>query len=52
MATIKRVTILNGSIVIEETMTIVGEIVLCSLHINGRLVDYEIFTVGQLREGY
>lgn len=46
MATIKRISIINTTLIIEETMIIIGRIVLCSLHINGELVDYEIFTIG------
>lgn len=46
MATIKRVTIINDTIVVEETMIVVGRIALCSLHINGELVAYEILVIG------
>lgn len=48
MATVKRITIINNMIVVEETMTIVGRIALCSLHINGELVAYEILAIRQL----
>lgn len=45
MATVKRITIINNMIVVEETMTIVGRIALCSLYINGKLVAYEILVI-------
>lgn len=52
MAVIRRTTEFNGEIIMVETMIIVGDIVLCTIHINGELVDYEILSIGRLREGY
>lgn len=48
MAIMRRITEINGEMV--ETMIIVGNIILCTIHINGELVKYEILSVGQLRE--
>lgn len=48
MAIMRRITEINGEIIIVETMIIVGNITLCTIHINGEL--YEILSVGQLRE--
>ena len=48
MAIMRRITEINGEIIMVETMIIVGNIILC--HINGELVKYEILSVGQLRE--
>lgn len=47
MAMIRRITEINGEIIVVETMIIVGEIVL----ITGELVRYEILSVRQLWEG-
>ena len=49
MAMIRRITEINGEIIVVETMIIVGEIVL--IQINGELVRYEILSVRQLWEG-
>lgn len=51
MAIMRRITEINGEIIMVETMIIVGNIILCTIHINGELVKYEILSVGQLREG-
>lgn len=48
MAIMRRIIEINGEMV--ETMIIVGNIILCTIHINGELVKYEILSVGQLRE--
>lgn len=50
MAMMRRITEINGEIIVVETMIIVGEIVLITVQINGELVKYEILSVGQLRE--
>lgn len=50
MAIMRRITEINGGIIIVETMIIVDNIILCTIHINGELVKYEILSVGQLRE--
>lgn len=50
MAMIRRITEINGEIIIVETMIIIGEIVLITVQINGELVRYEILSVRQLRE--
>lgn len=50
MAVIRRITEINGEIIMVETMIIVGNIILYTVHINGELVKYEISSVGQLRE--
>lgn len=50
MAIMRRITEINGEIIMVETMIIVGNIILCTTHINGELVKYEILSVGQLRE--
>lgn len=47
MAMMRRITEINGEIIVVETMIIVGEIVL----ITGELVRYEILSVRQLWEG-
>lgn len=49
MAIMRRITEINGEIIMVETMIIVGNIIL-SIHINGELVKYEILSIGQLRE--
>lgn len=49
MAIMRRITEINGEIIMVETMIIVGNIILCIIHINGGL-KYEILSVGQLRE--
>lgn len=49
MAMIRRITEINGEIIVVETMIIVGEIV--TVQINGELVRYEILSVRQLWEG-
>ena len=51
MAMIRRITEINGEIIVVETMIIVGEIVLIIVQINGELVRYEILSVRQLWEG-
>lgn len=51
MAMIRRITEINGEIIVVETMIIVGEIVLIAVQINGELVRYEILSVRQLWEG-
>lgn len=48
MAMIRRITEINGEIIVVETMIIVGEIVLITVQINGELVRYEILSVRQL----
>lgn len=50
MAIMRRITEINGEIIMVETMIIVGNIILCTIHINGELVKYEILSVGQLRK--
>lgn len=49
MAIMRRITEINGEIIMVETMIIVGNIILCIIHINGELVKYEILSVGQIR---
>lgn len=49
MAIMRRITEINGEIIMVETMIIVGNIILCTIHINGEPVKYEILSVGQLR---
>lgn len=51
MAMMRRITEINGGIIMVETMIIIGNIILCTVHINGELVRYEILSVGQLWEG-
>lgn len=51
MAMMRRITEINGEIIMVETMIIVGEIVLIIVRINGELVRYEILSVRQLWEG-
>ena len=51
MAMIRRITEINGEIIVVETMIIVGGIVLITVQINGELVRYEILSVRQLWEG-
>ena len=46
MAIMRRITEINGEIIMVETMIIVGNIILCTIHINGELVKYEILSVG------
>lgn len=50
MAMMRRITEINGEIIVVETMIIVGEIVF-TVQINGELVRYEILSVRQLWEG-
>lgn len=52
MAVVRRTTEINNNIIMVETMIIIGDIALCTTHINGELVDYEILSIGQLWEGY
>lgn len=40
MAIMRRITEINGEIIMVETMIIVGNIILCTIHINGELVKY------------
>lgn len=47
MAMMRRITEINGEIIVVETMIIVGEIVLITV----QLVRYEILSVRQLWEG-
>lgn len=47
MAMIRRITEINGEIIVVETMIIVGEIVLITVQINGELVRYEILFMGR-----
>ena len=51
MAMMRRITEINGEIIVVETMIIVEEIVLITVQINGELVRYEILSVRQLWEG-
>ena len=51
MAMMRRITEINGEIIMVETMIIVGEIVLIIVQINGEPVRYEILSVRQLWEG-
>lgn len=51
MAIVRRTTEINNNIIMVETMIIVGDIALCTIHINGELVRYEILSVRQLWEG-
>ena len=44
MAMMRRITEINGEIIVVETMIIVGEIVLITVQINGALVRYEILS--------
>lgn len=37
MAIMRRITEINGEIIMVETMIIVGNIILCTIHINGEL---------------
>ena len=48
MAMMRRITEINGEIIVVETMIIVGEIVLITVQINGELVRYEILSVRQV----
>lgn len=50
MAIMRRITEINGEIIMVETIIIVGDIILCTIYINGEPVKYEILSVGQLRE--
>lgn len=50
MAIMRRITEINGEIIMVETTIIVGNIILCIIYINGELVKYEILSIGQLRE--
>lgn len=50
MAIMRRITEINGEIIMVKTMIIVGNIILCTIYINGELVKYEILSIGQLRE--
>ena len=43
MAIMRRITEINGEIIMVETM--IGNIILCTIHINGELVKYEILSV-------
>ena len=43
MAIMRRITEINGEIIMVETMIIVGNITLCTIHINGELVKYEYY---------
>lgn len=45
MAMMRRITEINGEIIVVETMIIVGEIVLITVQINGKLVRCEILSV-------
>ena len=51
MAMMRRITEINGEIIVVETMIIVEEIVLITVQINGELVRYKILSVRQLWEG-
>lgn len=51
MAIMRRITEINGEIIVVETMIIVEEIVLITVQINGELVRYKILSVRQLWEG-
>lgn len=42
MAIMRRITEINGEIIMVETMIIVGNIILCTIHINGELVKYDL----------
>lgn len=48
MAIMRRITEINGEIIMVETMIIVGNIILCTIHINGELVKYEICWTGKI----
>lgn len=52
MAIVRRITEINNNIIMVETMIIIGDMALCTTHINGELVDYEILSIGRLRKGY
>lgn len=43
MAMIRRITEINGEIIVVETMIIVGEIVLITVQINGELVAMKYY---------
>ena len=45
MAIMRRITEINGEIIMVETMIIVGNIILCTIHINGELVNIICWTV-------
>lgn len=47
MAIMRRITEINDEIIMVETMIIVGNIILCTIHINGELVKYEILSFGR-----
>lgn len=51
MVIMRRITEINGEIIVVETMIIVREIVLITVQVNGELVRYEILSVRQLWEG-
>lgn len=48
MAIMRRITEINGEIIMVETMIIVGNIILCTIHINGELVKYELDSYGKI----
>lgn len=53
MAMIRRITEINGEIIVVETMIIVGEIVLITVQINGVRYDvYRRFEQPLLKEGW
>lgn len=52
MAIIRRITEINGKIIMVETMIIVSDIILCTIHINGELVKYEVLSIRQLWRDY
>lgn len=43
MAIMRRITEINGEIIMVETMIIVGNIILCIIHINGELVSMKYY---------
>lgn len=51
MAVIKRVTIVDDVLFIEERTIVIGNIVFYLLIINGELIRDEILIIGQLRKG-
>lgn len=43
MAIMRRITEINGEIIMVETMIIVGNIILCTIHINGELLSMKYY---------
>ena len=48
MAIMRRITEINGEIIMVETMIIVGNIILCTIHINGEMKYYLLDSYGKI----